>query len=483
MIRIRTKLILYFIILVVLVNAVAFYLYSSSEQIMREYDRSFQRFLLLNEISQQTNTLVEKMNAYIVEKDPAYLHEFNATNKKLRANKKRLDSEVEDKSNYVDLTNYENMLESFLDDSYIAVSAFQNNDINQYSSYFNEATDTSSYILETTMSLINQELTSYQHFYNQLSKRNYYYRLTAVLFLSAVFILCTILAIRISGGITNPIKRLSLAAKEISAGHLSGEDIKVTSKDELKLLTETFNQMRKNIIELVNEIKDKSELDKLLKELELKNLQNQINPHFLFNTLNNIAKMAYLEGAPETTRLIESVSSLLRYNLENIDKPSTLKDEINVVKDYFYIQQTRFGDRISFYTYIDESCMQVPIPRLTLQPIIENAFIHGVESKEEGGSITLSIFKKAEQIFIEVVDDGLGMGPETKTRLLNYVNGEDLHKNEQHKRSGHSTGIGVINVIKRLQLFYQEKDVVEIESELGRGTTFRLKIKGDRSCV
>lgn len=478
MIRIRTKLILYFIILVVLVNGVAFYLYSSSEQIMREYDRSFQRFLLLNEISQQTNTLVEKMNAYIVEKDPVYLKEFNETNTLLRSNKKRLDSEIENKSNYVVLTNYENMLESFLDDSYIAISAFQDNDINQYSSYFNEATDISGYIQETTMSLINQELTSYQHFYNQLTKRNHYYRITAGLFLSAVFILCTILAIRISGGITNPIRRLSLAAKEISAGHLTGEDIKVTSKDELKLLTETFNQMRKNIIELVNEIKDKSELDKLLKELELKNLQNQINPHFLFNTLNNIAKMAYLEEAPETTRLIESVSTLLRYNLENIDKPSTLKDEINVVKEYFYIQQTRFGDRISFYTHIDESCMQIPVPRLTLQPIVENAFIHGVESKEEGGVITLSIFKKADQIFIEVMDNGLGMDGETKQRLLNYVNADDMHPNELQKRSGHSTGIGVINVIKRLQLFYQEKDVVEIESDLGRGTTFRLKIKG-----
>ncbi|MBS4174461.1 sensor histidine kinase [Bacillus sp. FJAT-49736] len=478
MIRIRTKLILYFIILVLLVNGVAFYLYSSSETIMREYDKSFQRFLLLNEISQQTNILVEKMNAYIVEKDPVYLRDFNETNTQLRINKKRLSSEIENKSNYVVLTNYENMLESFLDDSYIAIRAFQDSDINQYSAYFNEATDISGYIQETTMSLINQELTSYQHFYSQMAKRNYYYRITAVLFLSAVFILCTILAIRISGGITNPIKRLSLAAKEISAGHLTGEDIQVTSKDELKLLTETFNQMRKNIIDLVNEIKDKSELDKLLKELELKNLQNQINPHFLFNTLNNIAKMAYLEEAPETTRLIESVSTLLRYNLENIDKPSTLKDEINVVKEYFYIQQTRFGDRITFFTHIDESCMNVPIPRLTLQPIVENAFIHGVESKEEGGTITLSIFKKGEQIFIEVTDDGLGMEEETKARLLNYVNDSEIQSNELHKRSGHSTGIGVINVIKRLQLFYQQKDIVEIESEKGRGTTFRFKIKG-----
>lgn len=475
MIRIRTKLLVYFITLVVLVNSVAFYLYDNSEKMMDEYHRSFERFLLLNEISQQTSIVVEKMNAYILRKDSIYYREYIKTSNELRSNKKKLRNEMENQSNYVTLGNYENMLESFLDDTSIAVHAFEGGDINQYASYFNEATDIANYIQETTMTLINQELTTYQTFFQQLTSRNHYYRLTTIFLLSATIIISGLLALFISRGITRPIAYLSRAAREISAGHLDGEDIEVTSKDELKLLTETFNQMRKNIVGLVNEIKDKYELDKLLKELELKSLQNQINPHFLFNTLNNIAKMAYLEDAHETNRLIESVSVLLRYNLENIDKPSTLKDEVNVVKEYFYIQQTRFGDRITFKTEIDERCIFTEIPRLTLQPIVENAFIHGVEEKEEGGEIILSIFQQKDYVVIEVADNGKGMDEETRKILLNDET--SIHSNQLQKGFGHSTGIGVKNVLKRLQIFYQQKDVIEIESAKGKGTIFRLKIR------
>ncbi|MGE8203372.1 sensor histidine kinase [Heyndrickxia sp. NPDC080065] len=485
MIRIRTKLLIYFIILVALVNGVAFYLYDSSEKIMEEYHRSFGRFLLLNETAQQTNNVVEKMNAYIVKKDPFLYREYVDASNQLRANKKKLRNNLENHSNYVTLGNYEKMLASFLDDSVIAVHAFRAGDINQYASYFNEATDIASFIQETTMSLIDQELTTYQTFFTQLTKRNHYYRLTTIFLLTATLIICGLLALYISRGITRPIARLSRAAREISAGHLTGKDLEVTSKDELKLLTETFNQMRKNIVGLVNEIKDKSELDKLLKELELKSLQNQINPHFLFNTLNNIAKMAYLEDAHETTCLIESVSTLLRYNLENIEKPSTLKDEVKVVKEYFYIQQTRFGDRISFKTVIDERCVNLEIPRLTLQPIVENAFIHGVESKEEGGCISLSIFQTGNHIVIEIADDGAGMDEETRKKLLNYKNEtENQESSKLKKASGHSTGIGVKNVIKRLQIFYQQQDIIDIESELEKGTIFRLKIPngGELEC-
>lgn len=150
------------------------------------------------------------------------------------------------------------------------------------------------------------------------------------------------LALWISGGITMPIRRLSNAAKEIANGRLDGEDVHHTSNDELKLLTETFNTMRGNIRVLVSEIQQKSKLDTLLKELELKSLQSQVNPHFLFNVLNTVSKTAYLEEATQTSRLIESVSTLLRYNLSDLNRPSTIRDEMKIVKEYFYIQQARF---------------------------------------------------------------------------------------------------------------------------------------------
>jgi sensor histidine kinase YesM len=281
---------------------------------------------------------------------------------------------------------------------------------------------------------------------------------------------------------------LSKAAKEISKGNLNGEDIEVTTNDELKLLTETFNQMRTNLRQLVSEIKQKSELDKLLKELELQSLQNQINPHFLFNTLNTVSKMAYIEDAEQTSRLIEAVAALLRYNLRDVKKDSTLRDEVRIVKEYFFIQKTRFGERIQFITDIEDDCLDINIPCLILQPLVENAFIHGVESYEDNAEICLRIYRMNDRIHVEVIDNGDGMDQVTKQRLLRYIEGTEADEGyEQETRKSHSTGIGVKNVIRRLQLFYQRKDVIEIESELKKGTNFRLTIpiviKGGKELV
>jgi sensor histidine kinase YesM len=293
---------------------------------------------------------------------------------------------------------------------------------------------------------------------------------------AAAFFLSTLLALWISGGITRPISYLSRAAKEISKGNLAGEDIKITTKDELKLLTETFNQMRSNLKVLVTEIKQQGELDKLLKELELRSLQNQMNPHFLFNTLNTVSKMAYLEEAEETSRLIEAVAALLRYNLSDFDKVSTLRDEVSIVKEYFFIQKTRFGDRIQFISDIQDECLDIEIPSLILQPLVENAFTHGVEEYEDNGVIQLHIYRKSDQINVEVIDNGAGMDEPTRRKLIQYADGLDSEENELEKRKDRSNGIAVKNVIRRLQLFYQRKNIVEIESELKKGTIFRLTI-------
>jgi sensor histidine kinase YesM len=188
--------------------------------------------------------------------------------------------------------------------------------------------------------------------------------------------------------------------------------------------------------------------------------------------------MAYLEDAEHTSRLIESVAALLRYNLGgDLNKAATLRDEVSIVKEYFFIQQTRFGDRIQFITEIEEDCLDIEIPSLTLQPLIENAFIHGVESYEENAEIRLHIYKSNDRINVEIVDNGDGMDEITQNRLLNYVSGTEMEEVYEHGKSkGHSTGIGVKNVIRRLQLFYNQKDIIEIHSELGKGTKFTLTI-------
>jgi sensor histidine kinase YesM len=485
--RIRSKLLLYFIVLVVLLTSVGFFFYKSSENLVNEYDDSFERFLLLNDISQRTTLITENLQGYLLDKESSYLKVYNLEKSKLRNDQWLFNKEM--KSNDMTVINYQNMINSFLEECDATIEAFHKDNINDYSTHFNEVLKIAGFLQESTLALLNNKLTDYQNFYDQMERQNHYYKLLSLSLFSSAFFLSTLIALWVSGGITKPITLLSEAAKQISRGNLSGEDIQITTKDELKLLTNTFNQMRSNLRQLVKEIKEKSELDKLLKELELRSLQNQINPHFLFNTLNTVSKMAYLEEAEHTSRLIESVAALLRYNLGgDLNKAATLRDEVAIVKEYFFIQQTRFGDRIQFITEIEEDCLDIEIPSLTLQPLIENAFIHGVESYEENAEIRLHIYKSNDRINVEIVDNGDGMDVVTQNRLLNYVSAVEMETAyKPDKSKGHSTGIGVKNVIRRLQLFYNQNDIIEIHSELGKGTRFKLTIpdvpKGGRELV
>ncbi|MEH7073110.1 sensor histidine kinase [Neobacillus drentensis] len=473
--KIRSKLLLYFIVLVVLLTSVGFFFYKSSEKLMIEYDDSFERFLLLNDISKRTNLISENLRGYLLDKETSYLKDYKKEKFKLIQDQKRLSEEIDNQD--MTYANYKNMIDSFLDECDATIGAFEKDDINSYSNHFNGVLKIASFLQERTLALLNNKLTDYQNFYAQMEKQNHYYKLLSISLFAAAFFLSTLLALWISGGITKPISLLSEAAKQISKGNLAGADIKITTKDELKPLTETFNQMRTNLRQLVTEIKQKSELDKLLKELELRSLQNQINPHFLFNTLNTVSKMAYLEEAEQTSRLIEAVAAILRYNLSDFDKASTLREEVRIVQEYFYIQQTRFGERITFETDIDDDCLDIQIPSLILQPLIENAFMHGVESYEENGVISLHIHRQNGRIYVEVIDNGAGMDEHTKRRLRKYVECIEPEEGfEAEKTKSHSNGIGVKNVIRRLQLFYQRNDICEIESEPMCGTNFRLTI-------
>ncbi|MED3622606.1 histidine kinase [Neobacillus thermocopriae] len=474
--QIRTKLLFYFIILVVLLTSVGLFFYKSSEKLVTEYEDSFERFLLLNDISQRTNFITEKLHAYILDQDMTYLEGYRKEKLKLIKDQKRLEKIMD--SNDLTLKNYKNLIDSFLDECDATLGTFQKGEINLYSEHYNEVLKIASFLHESTLVLLNNKLTDYQKFFNQMEQQNEYYRRMSFSLFAAAFFLSALLALWISGGITKPIRLLSEAAKEISTGNLDGEDIKVTTKDELKPLTETFNQMRANLRRLVLEIKQQSELDQLLKELELRNLQNQMNPHFLFNTLNTVSKMAYLEEAEETSRLIEAVAAILRYNLGDINQATSLREELRIVKEYFFIQKTRFGERIQFKTSIEEDCLDFEIPRLILQPLVENAFIHGVESYEENGEIHLKIYRKGDRIHIEVMDNGRGMEESVKRKLLQFTNSTSTEGSYDHSETsrGNSTGIGVRNVIRRLQLFYQQNNLVAIESELNQGTNFRLMI-------
>ncbi|WP_449354248.1 sensor histidine kinase [Virgibacillus natechei] len=463
---IRGKLLVYFFVFVILFQITAVSIFVSSNELTNSYDDSFQRFLLLNSISQKSEELYTHTYSFVTNTTANNEADYFETKELLEDKIDQLATAFND-TDQIEIKNYSNVMETFIHESELTVGFVLQDDIENYTYHLEETRIASDYIQAATLELIDVELTAYQGFYEELQVRNENFFLFIIFLFITTIMLAIFFVIWFSRGITQPIHKLSHAAKEVSEGDLLGEPVNIQSTDELKLLGDTFNNMRSNIHGLVEEIKDQSELDRLVKEMELKHLQNQINPHFLFNTLNTISKMAYLEDAKSTSGLIDSVATLLRHSLGQIDKTIALRDEVEVVRDYFHIQKVRFSERIQFELKIDENCLEIEVPRLTLQPLVENAFIHGIEEKEDGGVITLQTYESAGAVIVEIQDDGVGMKQDTINKLLSLSNLEEEHV-------GHSTGIGLTNVMRRLQLHYQVDNIVEIESELGEGTTIRL---------
>ncbi|SDM22152.1 sensor histidine kinase [Sediminibacillus halophilus] len=464
---IRTKLIFYFFVFVILFNIVSISIYVSSNTLTNSYHSSFERFLLLNSISQSANKLYENTKAYVMEQSEENQAAYYQSRRTMKQEEKRLQDMLSSEEQ-IQTKNYINLIDNIIYESEITTGFVLRDDIERYTAHLKETESSASYIQETTLHLIDLELTEYQTLYQDLQERNEAFRWFTFFVFTTTVMLAVFFAIWFSNGINKPIQTLTKAAREVSHGDFDGEPVDVRSNDELKLLGSSFNQMRANIRELIKEIKDQSEQERLMKELELKHLQNQVNPHFLFNTLNTISKMAYLEEAKSTSNLIDSTAALLRYSLGDIEKFVPLREEVRAVREYLTIQKTRFTERITFVVEVDETCLDFPIPRLTLQPLVENAFIHGVEEQEEGGEIKLFVYEEKTAVVVVISDNGKGMTEDKVASILNVT------KDKAEDHIGHSTGLGVSNVIRRLQLFYRTEEVIEIESQPEEGTQIKL---------
>lgn len=207
----------------------------------------------------------------------------------------------------------------------------------------------------------------------------------------------------------------------------------------------------------------------LRKEAELNELQNQINPHFLYNTLESIRGEALLEGADEIADMTEALGSFFRYSISRKRSIVTLEEEIKNVQNYFLIQKFRFGDRINMSVDIeDEAINKLLIPKLTVQPVVENAIFHGLETWIETGQINISIGKTDQRLVIVVSDDGKGMKEDVVLKLNERLDkGIDWERDESENSK---RGIALDNVNQRIKLKFGEKYGLHIYSTLNLGT-------------
>lgn len=212
---------------------------------------------------------------------------------------------------------------------------------------------------------------------------------------------------------------------------------------------------------LMNEIKSKAEVENLLRETEYKALQAQINPHFLFNCLDTISLTVLTEGAEETQELIFALSDLLRNLLKHTEEVITLREEMKYVEDYLFLQKARFADRIQVVTQVDDQVWNARIPKFILQPLVENAVVHGLEPSLTGGTLTLTAGKdEKNDLVITVADTSVGMD---KTAM------DALFQPKPRRYNGRHSGLGVNNVNGRIQHYFGPRYGVSIASKPGEG--------------
>lgn len=279
--------------------------------------------------------------------------------------------------------------------------------------------------------------------------------------------------------IADPVMELAGIAQKVEEGELLRDNLKKNTMEcdfrEISILQHVFISMLEKLEKQMREIMEMADLKDQMKEKELENLrisnelknselkalQMQINPHFLFNTLNMIAKTAYIENAESTQLLLECTASLLRYTLDNSMYLVPLEKEIKMLKNYVSIQENRFDDRIQFLFKLDPSLNQIQVPRLILQPILENAVIHGVGMKISDGLIEIRTYRRKNQCEVCISDNGQGMDREELGQVIKRMK----EKNNDGKR------IGLSNVYMRLRALFGNEADLQIESTLGEGTT------------
>ncbi len=285
----------------------------------------------------------------------------------------------------------------------------------------------------------------------------------------AILLLLTIIFIfvcsrKLSQRITEPITELCDMTEKFAGGDFT-VSYHTESNDEMRTLAESFNSMVKEIKILVEDIHREQEN---AKDAELRLLQEQINPHFLYNTLDAIIWMTEAGENQKAIQVIQELSSFFRISLSKGQREITVGNEREHIKNYLEIQRYRYQDILDYSIDFEEDILDYHIQKLTLQPIVENALYHGIKNKRGGGKITVTGKKDGDDIVFVVEDNGIGMNEEGLERLRKLISGEIVLDDQR--------GFGMANVEKRLEMLYGKEYGMTVDSRYDEGTTVTVRI-------
>lgn len=485
----RTKLLFFFLLATVVILLAFIYTFFSQQILIKETTDMFDKNMELTSVYRELSSIQHEMEIYLSTSNSDNLLSFYDHMNKIRSNADKLLSNVSYTAKGIRSMNAAEMIINYLDEAEQAIYAKRGRNIDEYTAYYDKTVKDNKYIVQYIEEIMTSELIDSSDLYVAISNRINFATTFNNMLILVVVIFITIMIIIFSFQITKPITRLASYARKVSSGDFEVEVPQVKG-GEIGLLYNTFDLMLVNIRSYIREIQEKARLElslneqrmnnlkmkNTLRETELLALQSQINPHFIFNTINIGAKIAMLQGDQTTCTYLEHTADIFRYNLRGFDSLVELKEEIDNVCSYVYLLQTRFGDHVGFELSLgdDETALCTIVPRMMLQPIVENAYIHGISEMESGGRIRLQVESDAEFVWVSVNDNGKGISEEKIRELLTDKSDEDMHLAIGTKQ-GHTTGIGIDNVVKRLRLYYGMQDAINITSiDAGTRVIFKL---------
>ncbi len=489
MASLQTKLAGILVGMIVLIMVTNIFIFSRTNRMLAQIDSVFASNVSIGELKESLSLVGDSVYEYLNTKSSKSLENYYRYSQRYADLTAQLIAVNSDNELHILEKNIREMSLTYLDLADETVQAKRGRNVEQYKASYGAMSE-----LEEYIGYYIYELNSSQF---ALNSQNYEFLIGVMgvmeSFSMAIMVLVAVIAVSLAVSLVRqmfvPLHDLEKAAQQVAAGNFAVQLPASTSDDEISVVNRAFRHMLTSIRAYIVQLRSSMEkeakmkeqelaMEAHLKEAQLKFLQAQINPHFLFNSLNAGAQLAMMEDAEATGEFLEKMADFFRYNVKKTNEDTTLAEEIALVDNYIYILNVRFSGDITYIKHIDHglaiSLSSIRVPSMILQPLVENAVTHGIRNMLDQGVISLSLERDDGELLISVTDNGVGMSRE---EIHAVMEGSAIHESDQSD----STGIGLGNVRHRMELYYDESDLMSIHSEgADQGVEIILRIPLDQ---
>ena len=434
----------------------------------KDMEMVYQDNLSLNRLSEALTEVQDSMTEYLSSKTSESLEEYYRDAQDFSDLAEGLDDNITDLTFSRMERNIRYMSQNYLEEVAQTIEAKRGRNVEKYRTYYESSTRLYKEIDEYIKSLNIELFAVNSGNYLLLLKAFRRLEVVGVIVMTLVMIGNVIIITNFVKTMILPLKNLAESADEVSEGNFDATIPPAMYHDEVGIVINAFGKMVVSIKDYIEKLKESMAHERYmqekelimeanLKDAQLKYLQAQINPHFLFNTLNAGAQLAMMEGADRTYEYVQTVADFFRYNVQSQKRDVTIRDEVTLVDNYIQILNVRFSGDIGYEKQVDERLLDLVMPSMILQPIVENAVNHGIREMAGAGRITLKVYRKDDSVCISISDNGKGISQEIIDQLLNgsFSHNEDSYDNN---------GIGMDNVISRVRIFAEDDDAINIIS-------------------